>query len=176
MVEERKPRFDAPIPGMSLTHELGARPWQQPAQFVTVDEVVDHYTSRMMNNDEFADQLVDVMEMGIPLTTIANTIQLAGVMEGKHSVDTGLLSLPIIIETMMLIGDSAGVKYNTGMEDAPKSSSETMARRNVEKLYQDDMKKENKDNEVMNDIIEEEQTVEPVVEEEEPMGLMQRRS
>ena len=116
---KKQPRFDAPIPGMSLTHELGARPWQQPAQFTTVEEVVDHYTTRMMNNDEFSEQLVDVMDMGIPLTTIANTIQLAGVMEGKHSVDTGLLALPVLIETMMLIGDTAGVKYNTGMDDVP---------------------------------------------------------
>tara|TARA_R100001509_G_scaffold118785_1_gene73161 strand:+ start:1664 stop:2200 length:537 start_codon:yes stop_codon:yes gene_type:complete len=177
MVEEKQPRFDAPIPGMSLTHELGARPWQQPAQFTTVEEVVDHYTTRMMNNDEFSEQLIDVMEMGIPLTTIANTIQLAGVMEGKHSVDTGLLALPVLIETMMLIGDGADVKYNTGMEDAPKSSSETMARRNVEKLFQEDISKEKIDNKEMADspVEDDMETVEENTEKEEPMGLMQRR-
>ena len=27
-----------PYPGMSLTAELGARPWQNPPQFSTVDE------------------------------------------------------------------------------------------------------------------------------------------
>ena len=75
--------LDAPIPGMSLTHELGARPWQQPAR----------------------------------LTTVTNTLQLAGVMDGTHSVDTGLLVLPVIIETLMLLGDEAGIKYNTGLED-----------------------------------------------------------
>ena len=32
--------FDAPIPGMSMTHELGARPWQSPPQYSTVDEVI----------------------------------------------------------------------------------------------------------------------------------------
>ena len=177
MVEEKQPRFDAPIPGMSLTHELGARPWQQPAQFTTVEEVVDHYTTRMMNNDEFSEQLIDVMEMGIPLTTIANTIQLAGVMEGKHSIDTGLLALPVLIETMMLIGDSADVKYNTGMEDAPKSSSETMARRNVEKLFQEDVSKEKTDNKEMaeSSVEDDMETVEEDIEKEEPMGLMQRR-
>ena len=36
--------FDAPIPGMSLTHELGDRPWQTPAQFPTVDEAIEYYT------------------------------------------------------------------------------------------------------------------------------------
>ena len=42
-----EPKLDAPIPGMSLTHELGARPWQQPAQYTTIDEVIDYYVTRM---------------------------------------------------------------------------------------------------------------------------------
>tara|TARA_E500000305_G_scaffold15840_1_gene11604 strand:+ start:451 stop:969 length:519 start_codon:yes stop_codon:yes gene_type:complete len=172
MIQEKQPRLDAPIPGMSLTHELGARPWQQPAQFVTVEEVVDHYTNRMMNNDEFAEQLVDVMDMGIPLTTIANTIQLAGVMEGKHSIDTGLLSLPVLIETMMLIGDSAGVKYNTGMDDVPSNERETLSKRTIEKLKQEENKKEDEDVVIPEDV----KMTEEISEEKEPMGLMQRRA
>jgi hypothetical protein len=177
MLEEKQPRFDAPIPGMSLTHELGARPWQQPAQFTTVEEVVEHYTDNMLNNDEFADQLVDVMSMGIPLTTIANTIQLAGVMEGKHSVDTGLLALPVIVESMQLIGDAAGVKYNTGMEDLPNKDRETLAKRNIEKLI-NEAPNEEEDLELSDDIvatnsIDEETTINQP--QEEPMGLMQRR-
>lgn len=171
MIQEKQPRLDAPIPGMSLTHELGARPWQQPAQFTTVEEVVDHYTTRMMNNEEFSEQLVDVMDMGIPLTTIANTIQLAGVMEGKHSIDTGLLSLPVLIETMMLIGDSAGIKYNTGMDDVPSKERETLAKRTIEKLKQEENK--NEDEEVV--IPEDAEMTQEIGEEEEPMGLMQRR-
>lgn len=173
MIQEKQPRLDAPIPGMSLTHELGARPWQQPAQFTTVEEVVDHYTTRMMNNDEFSEQLVDVMDMGIPLTTIANTIQLAGVMEGKHSIDTGLLALPVLIETMMLIGDTAGVKYNTGMDDVPSKERETLAKRTIEKLKQEESKKGNEEEEEI--IPEDVNMVEEINKEEEPMGLMQRR-
>ena len=177
MLEEKQHRFDAPIPGMSLTHELGARPWQQPAQFTTVEEVVEHYTDNMLNNDEFADQLVDVMSMGIPLTTIANTIQLAGVMEGKHSVDTGLLALPVIVESMQLIGDAAGVKYNTGMEDLPSKDRDTLAKRNIEKLI-NEAPNEEEDLELSDDIvatnsIDEETTINQP--QEEPMGLMQRR-
>jgi len=181
MLEEKQPRFDAPIPGMSLTHELGARPWQQPAQFTTVEEVVEHYTDNMLNNDEFADQLIDVMGMGIPLTTIANTIQLAGVMEGKHSVDTGLLALPVIVESMQLIGDAAGVKYNTGMEEADGANRETLAKRNIENLYQEHKEKtkekedysvEDMNKEAEEQIVEMEET-KP---DEEPMGIMQRRA
>ena len=29
--------FDRPIPGMGLTHEVGARPWQNPTTYTTVE-------------------------------------------------------------------------------------------------------------------------------------------
>ena len=39
------PVFDAPVPGEAMTAELGARPWQQPAQYTTVEEALDFYES-----------------------------------------------------------------------------------------------------------------------------------
>ena len=33
-------RFEAPVPGMAMTHEVGARPWQQPAQYTSVEEAL----------------------------------------------------------------------------------------------------------------------------------------
>ena len=110
MQETAQHKFNAPIPGESLTHELGARPWQKPAQHSDINEVINYYTSRM-DSDEFSMMLADVMEMGVPLTTLANTIQMSGVMEGKHSIDTGILAMPVIIENMMAIGDALGIKY-----------------------------------------------------------------
>lgn len=169
-MQTKTPNFDAPIPGMGLTHELKARPWQNPPQYTTVDEVVEHYTSKMMS-DDFSERLIDIMDMGIPLTTIANTIQISGVMEGKHTIDTGLLSLPVLIENMMLIGDTAGIEYNTGLQDSPKKDRDTLAQRGVEKLMQEkNIKTEDKNI----DMAEESITEEPQ-EQEEPKGLMSRR-
>ena len=54
-----------------------------------------------MSTDEFMDQMADVLEMNVPVTTLANTIQLAGVMDGKHSVDVGMLVMPFMM--IMLI-------------------------------------------------------------------------
>ena len=88
-VNNTEPRFEAPIPGMSMTHELGARPWQTPPKYATVEEALEYYLPRMQDNS-FTDSLINVIEMGMPLTTLANTIQLAGVMEGRHSVDVGI--------------------------------------------------------------------------------------
>ena len=114
-VNNTEPRFEAPIPGMSMTHELGARPWQTPPKYATVEEALEYYLPRMQDNS-FTDSLINVIEMGMPLTTLANTIQLAGVMEGRHSVDVGILIMPVLIEMMQLVAEAEGVEYITGME------------------------------------------------------------
>ena len=36
MAQNYRESFNAPIPGQSLTAELGARPWQHPPQYATV--------------------------------------------------------------------------------------------------------------------------------------------
>jgi hypothetical protein len=156
--------FDAPIPGMSLTHELGARPWQQPPQFPTVDEAIEYYMSSM-TSEEFMEQLIDVLEMGVPVTTIANSMQLTSVMEGKHSVDVGMLVVPLLIELIMMLGDSAGIEYETGLQnpDRNKARDSQLAKYAME--YRKSLK--DIDTEAMADNTTEE--------EDQPTGLMARR-
>jgi|TARA_A100000172_G_C3023420_1_gene103932 hypothetical protein len=161
---EAQPLLDAPIPGQSLTAELGGRPWQSPAQYPTVDEAIEYYMSRMAT-DEFADSLLEVMEMGIPLTTMANTIQMSNVMEGKHSVDVGMLVMPMLIEMMMLIGDSADVEYDSGLTELKDDTTKDAVLENVRRKLKEKLGED-----------EETPEVEDVEEEvEEPTGLMARR-
>jgi hypothetical protein len=159
--------LDAPLPGHSLTHELGARPWQQPAQYTTVEQVLDYYIPRL-DSDEVSEQLINVLEMGIPVTTIANTMQLGGVMEGKHSIDTGMLVLPVLIELIMLIGDVAKVDYVSGLEKETKLDS-SLIDLAVEKFK----KEQNKTQELEVAEEEEEEEMEKPV-EERTGGLMSR--
>ena len=162
--------FDRPIPGMGMTHEVGARPWQNPPTYATVEEATDYYVERM-GSEQFKSQLIDVMEMGIPLTTIANTMQLSSVMEGVHSVDVGMLLLPILVELLKSIGDSVDAKYVTGMENDGNGNNSVSALKII-----DSMKRS------ANDSVEEEvvQPQELPMEQEEtdnePMGLMARRT
>lgn len=163
-MENNEPLHDAPIPGMSLTAELGGRPWQSPAQYTTVDEAVSYYLEKMAT-DEFSQQLKDILEIGIPITTLANTIQLAGVMDGKHSVDVGMLVMPVIMEAMMLIGDSEDIKYTTGLENPEKNLvSDSM----LAKIKQEMQNNTDEDKQ------EQEEKVEVTV-EDEPKGLMSRK-
>ena len=163
-----QPRLDAPRPGMGMTHELGARPWQTPPKLAKVDDVVQDYLIKMQD-DSFVKQLVGVLESGVPVTTLANTIQLAGVMEGRHSVDTGMLVIPVLMEMIMLIADKADIKYNSGMDkDTTEDTKDTMIASVLEEMTQE---LEKKDTDEISDV--EEQSTET---ESEPMGLMARRA
>jgi len=115
----REPILDGPIPGMAMTAELGARPWQSPPQYNTIEEALEYYIPRL-SSEEVTSQLLDVLEMGVPVTTIANTMQTASVMEGKHSIDVGMLALPVLIEIIMLIADTANIEYETGLDKPEK--------------------------------------------------------
>ena len=162
-----EPILEAPIPGMAMTHEVGARPWQTPPTYVTVDEAADYYIEKM-SSPEFKNKLLDVMAMNVPLTTVANTMQLASVMEGLHSVDVGMLMIPILVETMMLIVDSAEVKYVTGMEET-RGERPAM----VEKILNNIKNTKGVDPNVSIEKTMEEPQEMPM--DEEPKGLMARR-
>jgi hypothetical protein len=163
-----EPIFDRPIPGQSLTAELGGRPWQSPPQYSTIDEVMDFYMERM-SSEEFMLQAIDILEMGIPVTTLANTIQMANVMEGVHTLDVSMLALPLIMEMLMLLGDSAKIEYDTGLEDKNPKTRDTLLTK-LALQYQDVIDEADLAPNVNED---EEDTQEEV--KEEPSGLMSRR-
>jgi|TARA_R100000455_G_C6240068_1_gene99228 hypothetical protein len=170
----REPLLDGPIAGQSLTAEINGRPWLNPPQQVTVDDAIEYYLDRM-SSEEFTDQLVDVLEMGVPVTTLANTLQLGSVMEGVHSVDTGMLVMPFIMEMIMLVGDSSGVKYDSGLENPNKGQTrDTMINKVRVELEERMRQKEGMFIDEEDEAVDMEEE-EEIIAEEEPMGLMSRR-
>ena len=165
MVDTLTPSFDRPIPGMSLTAELGNRPWQQPPQYSTVEEALQWYIPRL-TNPELLDQLLDVMETGIPLTTIADAMQTGGVMEGKHSLDVGILLLPVLIETMAYLAEEAGIEYDEGsnIEANPDTPTESRVALALSKVR-----------ETTGEVEEEPKVEEPEPEKEKPTGGLMSR-
>ena len=159
--------FDRPIPGMGMTFEVGSRPWQTPPELTAVEQATDYYVERM-NTDAFKGQLIDVIEMGVPLATLANTIQLASVMEGIHSVDVGILMIPIIVELLITIADSQGAKYQTGMEGMENERATAPNRIISDMMRERNMKEEEMPMEEPQEMAQEEQM--------QPMGLMARRT
>ncbi len=107
--------FDAPIPGQSLTAEVGARPWQQPAQFPTVEGAFEFYVKKI-TDPQVNDSLLDALEMGTPVTSVTEILVQSGAMEGIHTIDVSIQLLPVIMELIAYIAEEAGVEYNMGTE------------------------------------------------------------
>ena len=159
-----QPKFSAPIPGQALTQKLGSRPWQRPPQYSTVDKAVKYYVERFQI-DEVEDSILDVLGSGVPVPTIANSLQLGSVMEGKHSIDVGLLVLPILMEMLMYIGDKHKVKYETGFTNKKKEVRGSTINRAIKELKE----------EAGQEPTEQKEQEEEIPMMEEPKGLMARR-
>jgi len=162
--------FDAPVAGQSLTAEVGARPWQQPAQYSTVEDAFEYYATKI-TDPKVNESLLDALEMGTPVSSISEILVQSGAMEGKHTIDVSILLLPVIMELIAYVADESGVDYNMGLTptiDQDKISESKIAL-SVSKLK----------NKMPDNIIEEtEPTMEPEVMSEEnlePSGLMSRR-
>ena len=116
--------IDAPIPGQSLTAPLGERPWQNPPRFATVEETLQFYVPRL-TDAKMSGKLLDMLEMGVPVDTVVDTVQLNGVMEGVHSVDVGMLVSPVLSELVEKMAQDAGVNYVAeGKEEAEDTLDE----------------------------------------------------
>ena len=163
MAEVEQVSLSRPVPGQSLTHEVRARPWQNPPQFNTVEESMDWYLERF-DNPELVEEMLSIIENKVPLSVIANSMQLGAVLQGVHSIDVGVLITPIIIEILRTLAEKTDTDYVIG--DEPEDTdrpSDAVIESAVNKIKS--MPIENK--------VEEEEVEE---DDEEPMGLMARRA
>ncbi len=163
---QREPSFDRPIPGQSMTAPLGERPWQNPPRYASVEETLQFYMPRI-TSQKMANQLMDILEMGVPIDTVVDTVQLGGVMEGIHSVDVGILVSPVLSEVIEQMAIAADVDYvlegNESDEETPDDSEITLAMMEAAK---------NTGRAIKEETVEEEAPIE----EPEPKGLMARRA
>tara|TARA_R100001369_G_scaffold91571_1_gene133213 strand:- start:570 stop:1097 length:528 start_codon:yes stop_codon:yes gene_type:complete len=136
MLDLTKFETDAPTPGQSLTTEPGGRPWENPPRYTEPVEVLDFYADKLLNPDRSA-RLMEVLETGIPLTDLIDAITLGGVMQGEHTVDTGILVAPHLYSIITTLADKLKVEYTTGLDEGETNADDiTMA--GAKKLYTED--------------------------------------
>tara|TARA_R100000988_G_scaffold66139_1_gene33634 strand:+ start:649 stop:1170 length:522 start_codon:yes stop_codon:yes gene_type:complete len=165
------PMLDAPIPGQGLTAPLGDRPWQQPPMLPTPEEALSYYVERL-TGEEQVPQMLDLLELGVPVDTLVDTVQLTGVMEGIHSVDVGILISPALTELVSQIATKADIKHKVeGEETNPNASSRAEIALQLQKLREEDGDKLNLIDKNTTPI---ENNVDEMP-EEKPAGLMARR-
>ena len=163
MAEVEQVSLSRPVPGQSLTHEVRGRPWQNPPQCNTVEESMDWYLERF-DNPELVEEMLSIIENKVPLSVIANSMQLGAVLQGVHSIDVGVLITPIIIEILRTLAEKTDTDYVIGDEpedtDRPSDAVIESAVNKIKSMP-------------IEDKVEEEEIEE---DDEEPMGLMARRA
>ena len=160
MVDTPTPSFDRPIPGQSMTAPLGERPWQNPPRYSSVEETLQFYMPRI-TSQKMANQLMDILEMGVPIDTVVDTVQLGGVMEGVHSLDTGIVIAPALVEVISSMADNVGIEYTKFSTDKKREGATSAE---IVFATKDEPQAEVPEIETEEDM------------EEEPKGLMARRA
>lgn len=102
--------FSAPIPGQSLTKELGNATWEQPPQHTKVEDVLKYYLERFEDENIFQDMLY-VFDKGMPIDLFVDSMLLMGEQKGVHLFDVGFLVGPLLHEYMVGLCIAADINY-----------------------------------------------------------------
>jgi|TARA_R110000824_G_scaffold11613_2_gene50891 hypothetical protein len=101
--------FDAPIPGQSLTDEPGNYPWEHPPQYSDPEEVIDNLYDKLTTG-EMAEQVIAMLDAGVPVEAIVRVMTFSGFMQGKFTPDVGFMIVEPLMKLVSAIGIRAGVK------------------------------------------------------------------
>jgi len=116
--------FTAPIPGQSLTDTPKNYPWERPAEISSPREAVKYHVEGI-NSPEAIDNILQLMQLGVPVKPLAETILTQAQMEGIHTVDVSLVIKDVITEELVTIAEEAGLDYKMGDEPSEIERKET---------------------------------------------------
>lgn len=108
--------FRAPVPGMSLTAEPKSRPWQNPPQYVKVEDVINYYIPKL-GEPKAVRRANKLLKEGLPVNTVVDTLLSAGMMEGIHTLEAGLMAAPVIREMVIANAEIDDVDYVVSSAD-----------------------------------------------------------
>jgi len=130
-----EPNFGRPIPGNSLTtHKPGDRPWERPPEMSTVEDALRFYF-KMLNNPDVIDDLMTLLDMGVAIRPIVQSIYTSGVMNGRHSLDVGLIIEDTMSEFLATVAKSYEIDFSFTEED-PANSKEAKNERRTTMMLQ----------------------------------------
>jgi hypothetical protein len=97
-------------PGISWTAPAKGRPWMQPPKLVNLSDVAQGYIDNLSSPSSM-NALLDAVETNVPLAALAEALMLSSVHKGVHSIDTGVLVMPVIIEMLVTAAELHGIEY-----------------------------------------------------------------
>ena len=115
--------FDAPLPGQSLTDTPGSTPWEHPPQITDTEEAADFIWDRL-TTPEMAEQVIAMLDSGVPVEAIGRIVVFAGFTEGKWTPDVAFIIAEPVMKMIAAIGIQGGVKkFRMSMQDLTNNKS-----------------------------------------------------
>ena len=109
--------FDAPVPGQGLTDKPGNSAWEHPPQFTNTAEAAEYVWDKL-TEPQFAEQVIGMLDAGIPVEAIGRIIVFSGFTEGKWTPDVAFIITEPIMKMIATIGIQGGVKkFRISMQD-----------------------------------------------------------
>ena len=115
--------LNAPIAGQSLTDTPKNYPWERPAEISDPREAIKFHMDGL-SSPESLDNILELIQVGVPLRALSKTILTTAQMEGIHSVDVSLIIGDVIYEELVSIAEEAGLDYTTGDEPSEREMQE----------------------------------------------------
>jgi hypothetical protein len=86
------------IPGVSWTLPPKSLPWQRPPKYAAISDVLQMYIEKMSSSEVIENVVILLKETKMPLSIAAESLMLVGVHKGLHTIDAGILVMPVLIE------------------------------------------------------------------------------
>ena len=101
--------FDAPVPGQSMTDKPGSAAWEHPPQYTNTAEAAD-FVWEQLTTPEFAEQVIAMLDAGVPVEAIGRVILFGGFTEGKWTPDVAFIIAEPVMKMIVAVGVQGGVK------------------------------------------------------------------
>lgn len=105
-----------PIPGANMTSDTKNYPWRQPPKYADVNDAMD-FLAKKITKFKVANGLLTMVELGIPVVSVAQVVLMQGVAEGMWTVDFALLLCGPLCRMIELICIGFDVDYELGIEE-----------------------------------------------------------
>tara|TARA_R110002020_G_scaffold102133_2_gene240108 strand:- start:1732 stop:2259 length:528 start_codon:yes stop_codon:yes gene_type:complete len=163
--------MNGPIPGSSLTQELGSQINERPPMYSDPAEAYEYIVSGL-TGEKAIERISVSAQLGIPAELIARSIVFAGWAQGYYSIDTMLLIFGNVFEVLLALLDKSGIEYQ---KLAPRKEDDRLEDA-FKELERREKEMEEDDSEEEETSVEEDEEEIPVEEEEVPTsGLMGRK-
>ncbi len=102
--------LDGPIPGQSLTKPMGASPSDNPPQYASLNDALEHVFQALTQPRQVT-RMVLMLKKGMPVEYLARSIIFMGFGKGMWTPDVGLMMLKSVMAMIISIAHLKKVKH-----------------------------------------------------------------